>query len=130
MSVRTRRLPAVVALLTAATVALTGCRATSAEAEPPITPAAAGVLAYPRPAVVAPGGRLKLGAKGKAVVWMQKRLREFGYRPGKIDGQYGGVTLAAVWAFQKVNGIKPTSTIRSEERRVGKGSRSRWASNR
>lgn len=114
MSVRTRRLPAVVALLTAGTVALTGCRATSAEAAPPapsVTPAAAGVLAEPPPAVVAPGGRLKLGAKGKAVVWMQKRLRELGYRPGKIDGQYGSVTLAAVWAFQKVNGIKPTSTI-------------------
>jgi lipoprotein-anchoring transpeptidase ErfK/SrfK len=60
---------------------------------------------------VAPRKTLRLGAKGSAVKWLQKRLIELGYRPGKVDGQYGTTTLAAVWAFQKVNGIKPTSTI-------------------
>ncbi|GAA3699209.1 hypothetical protein GCM10022224_076440 [Nonomuraea antimicrobica] len=61
--------------------------------------------------MAAPRKTLKLGAKGKSVTWLQERLKELGYRPGKADGRYGGTTLAAVWAFQKVNGIKPTSTI-------------------
>ncbi|MBF8187284.1 murein L,D-transpeptidase [Nonomuraea sp. K274] len=69
---------------------------------------AAGAQAAPD---AAPRKTLRLGAKGEAVTWMQERLIELGYRPGKADGRYGGTTLAAVWAFQKVNGIKPTSTI-------------------
>ncbi len=63
------------------------------------------------PAFVAPGKTLRLGAKGTAVKALQTRLKELGYQPGKIDGQYGGATLTAVWAFQKVNGISPTSTV-------------------
>ncbi|MFG3440515.1 peptidoglycan-binding protein [Nonomuraea sp. NPDC047897] len=55
--------------------------------------------------------RLKLGAKGEAVEALQRRLAELGYRPGKADGRYGGTTLMAVWAFQKVNGIRPSSTV-------------------
>jgi lipoprotein-anchoring transpeptidase ErfK/SrfK len=109
--VQARRLPGVLVLLTAGAVALSGCGAAPAEAASQAIPATAGVLTEPPAAVTAPGKTLKLGAKGKAVVWLQRRLRELGYRPGKIDGQYGGTTLAAVWAFQKVNGIKPTSTI-------------------
>ncbi|WP_245740731.1 L,D-transpeptidase family protein [Nonomuraea maritima] len=61
--------------------------------------------------VTAPRQTLRLGAKGKAVTWLQRRLADLGYRPGRIDGQYGSTTLAAVWAFQKVNGIRPTSTV-------------------
>ncbi|MDA0637761.1 L,D-transpeptidase family protein [Nonomuraea sp. MCN248] len=112
---KARRLPGALALLTAGAVALTGCGAAPAGAAYQAIPAAAGALAEPpsavTAAVTAPTKKLKLGAKGKAVVWMQKRLRELGYRPGRIDGRYGGTTLAAVWAFQKVNGITPTSTI-------------------
>ncbi len=63
---------------------------------------------------VSPGKTLKLGAKGSAVKVLQARLKELGYMPGKIDGRYGGTTQSAVWAFQKVNGIKPTSTIASK----------------
>ncbi|NRQ37667.1 murein L,D-transpeptidase [Nonomuraea sp. NN258] len=77
----------------------------------------AGALAVPSrtaaPQVTAPKDKLKLGAKGKAVKWLQTRLTELNYRPGKVDGRYGGTTLAAVWAFQKVNGLKPSSTIGS-----------------
>ncbi|MDA0639951.1 L,D-transpeptidase family protein [Nonomuraea ferruginea] len=108
---RARRLPGVLALLTAGAVALAGCGVAPAETASHTITAAAGRLAEPPPAVTAPDKKLKLGAKGKAVVWLQKRLRELGYRPGKADGRYGGTTLGAVWAFQKVNGIKPTSTI-------------------
>ncbi|TMR97067.1 murein L,D-transpeptidase [Nonomuraea basaltis] len=110
------------ALLTAGAVVLSGCGTQApqrAQASPVFTkavaaasPAAAGAQSGPAAATVtAPRKTLKLGAKGKAVTWMQKRLTELGYRPGKSDGQYGGTTLAAVWAFQKVNGIKPASTI-------------------
>ncbi|MQA05481.1 MAG: L,D-transpeptidase family protein [Streptosporangiales bacterium] len=51
------------------------------------------------------------GAKGPRVEKLQRRLEELNYDPGKVDGQYGAATLVAVWAFQKVNGIEPTSTI-------------------
>ncbi|MGN9839518.1 L,D-transpeptidase family protein [Nonomuraea sp. H19] len=78
---------------------------------PTVTPTAAGGQSGPAAAVTAPRKTLKLGAKGKTVTWLQKRLTELGYRPGKADGQYGGTTLTAVWAFQKVNGIRPTSTV-------------------
>ncbi|GII83659.1 peptidoglycan-binding protein [Sphaerisporangium siamense] len=61
----------------------------------------------------APNVRLKIGAKGAAVKQLQSRLRELGYAPGKIDARYGGTTQSAVWAFQKVQGITPTSTITS-----------------
>jgi lipoprotein-anchoring transpeptidase ErfK/SrfK len=61
----------------------------------------------------APGKTLKIGAKGTVVKVLQTRLAELGYAPGRIDGRYGGSTLSAVWAFQKVNGISPTSTVAS-----------------
>lgn len=126
--VRPRRLPGVAALLTAGAVALAGPGATPASALPPVSPvvsvsaepsglsasSASPAVAAPWRAsapVTAPAKKLRLGATGKAVVWLQKRLRELGYRPGRADGRYGGTTLAAVWAFQKVNGVKPTSTI-------------------
>ncbi|WP_214413664.1 L,D-transpeptidase family protein [Sphaerisporangium fuscum] len=60
---------------------------------------------------VAPHGTLKLGAKGVAVKDLQTRLQELGYVPGKIDARYGGATQTAVWAFQKVQGITPSSTL-------------------
>ncbi|WP_231513946.1 L,D-transpeptidase family protein [Microbispora rosea] len=63
------------------------------------------------PAFTAPGKTLKLGAKGSAVKALQARLKELGYVPGSVDGRYGGATLTAVWAFQKVQGITPTSTV-------------------
>lgn len=110
------------AVLTAGTVTLAGCgtaatpepqRAAAVPAAPvvpaPIVPAAAGAAVLQT--LAAPKKTLKLGAKGKAVAWLQNRLAGLGYRPGKADGRYGGGTMAAVWAFQKVNGIKPSSTI-------------------
>ncbi|MBO3745522.1 murein L,D-transpeptidase [Streptosporangiaceae bacterium NEAU-GS5] len=59
----------------------------------------------------APHKTLKPGMRGAAVKELQTRLRALGYVPGKIDGRYGGSTQAAVWAFQKVQGIRPTSTV-------------------
>jgi hypothetical protein len=110
------RLPGLTALLAAGVVALAGCgtQASSpaaASTPSPVSATSAGGQAGSVAPVIAPDKKLKLGAKGKEVSWLQRRLRELGYRPGKADGRYGGTTLAAVWAFQKVNGIRPTSTI-------------------
>ncbi len=43
--------------------------------------------------------------RGPAVRRLQERLAELKYYPGKIDGQFGGDTLEAVWAFKEVQGI-------------------------
>ncbi|MEV0592701.1 L,D-transpeptidase family protein [Nonomuraea cavernae] len=104
------------ALVTASTLVLAGLGASGAHARPlaasvttPVAlPAPVAAVAAP---ITAPRKTLRLGAKGEAVVWLQERLTGLGYRPGKADGRYGGATLAAVWAFQKVNGIKPSSTV-------------------
>ncbi|WP_329424591.1 L,D-transpeptidase family protein [Streptosporangium sp. NBC_01495] len=79
---------------------------TAVTAGKPVTAGATGASPF-----VAPGRTLKLGAKGAAVKLLQTRLAELGYAPGRIDGRYGGATLVAVWAFQKVNGVSPTSTV-------------------
>ncbi|GAA2879969.1 hypothetical protein GCM10010517_42430 [Streptosporangium fragile] len=122
------RRPAAAALMTAGAVLLSMAGATAAHAAAPAvayapvtafaevaagTPAAAGKTGAKAEAsgFAAPGKTLKLGAKGSAVKVLQTRLAELGYSPGRIDGRYGGATLTAVWAFQKVNGITPTSTV-------------------
>lgn len=84
----------------------------AASAQTAATTAAAGT-AEVSTAFAAPGKTLRLGARGSAVRTLQVRLRELGYEPGRLDGQYGGATQAAVWAFQKVNGIPLTSTVAS-----------------
>ncbi|WP_328808471.1 L,D-transpeptidase family protein [Nonomuraea montanisoli] len=113
---RARRLPGMAALVTAGVVVLTGFGTGPAAAAPTRTPVlqAATTIPTTTPAAVtaeAPRKTLRLGAKGEAVVWLQRRLAELGYQPGRADGRYGGTTLTAVWAFQKVNGIAPTSTV-------------------
>ncbi|MFC4119484.1 L,D-transpeptidase family protein [Nonomuraea zeae] len=102
---------------------LTGCGTQAGPRHSPAAPVTTSVTAPDTPAAgagsgpasgrttTAPRKTLKLGAKGKSVTWLQRRLTELGYQPGKADGRYGGTTLAAVWAFQKVNDIKPTSTV-------------------
>ncbi|MEO3813861.1 L,D-transpeptidase family protein [Sphaerisporangium sp. B11E5] len=123
MAVGTRL--AAAAVMTATAVLLAGGTAASAAPVPASATAraAAGAavtfqVASASPAkaptpFTAPNRRLKLGAKGAAVKALQTRLRELGYVPGKIDAKYGGTTMSAVWAFQKVQGIKPTSTVTS-----------------
>lgn len=55
--------------------------------------------------------RLKPGARGEHVKVLQRRLKELGYAPGRVDGRYGMTTQMAVWAFQKVNRIKVGGTV-------------------
>ena len=50
-------------------------------------------------------GSLKKGAKGSEVKKLQQRLKELGYYKSSCDGDYGNVTVTAVKAFQKKNGL-------------------------
>ena len=43
------------------------------------------------------------------IIELQKKLKEAGYDPGKIDGIWGEKTRAALNAFQKDNGLAQTS---------------------
>ena len=45
------------------------------------------------------------GASGGEVKELQRRLKEWGYYNGAVDGIYGKGTVAAVKAFQKKNGL-------------------------
>lgn len=45
---------------------------------------------------------LDRGASGPDVTMVQQRLADLGFDPGPIDGIYGGVTIQAVWAFEKL----------------------------
>jgi peptidoglycan hydrolase-like protein with peptidoglycan-binding domain len=49
--------------------------------------------------------KLKVGAKGPAVLALQQRLTELGYWNGVADGKFGGTTQQAVFALQKAAGI-------------------------
>ncbi|MBO5525654.1 MAG: spore cortex-lytic enzyme [Clostridia bacterium] len=56
-------------------------------------------------ALVQPVAVLKQGARGDEVKEVQRRLKEWGYYSGAVDGVYGAGTVAAVKAFQKMNGL-------------------------
>ena len=48
---------------------------------------------------------LKEDSQGQAVVRLQRQLKKFGFNPGKLDGDFGPATKAAVIAFQKSRGL-------------------------
>lgn len=48
---------------------------------------------------------LRLGSKGSAVKRLQNKLKDRGFSPGKIDGDFGPGTEAALIAFQKSEGL-------------------------
>ena len=73
---------------------------------PPVTKAEA----HPEPEAAAEpaepaDGSLRPGDKGERVLDLQRRLRDLGYWLGTPDGTYGGLTVQAVTAFQKVEGL-------------------------
>ena len=49
---------------------------------------------------------LKQGSNGGEVKELQRRLKEWGYYNGAVDGIYGKGTVEAVKSFQKKNGLK------------------------
>ena len=56
---------------------------------------------------------LTKGSKGDAVKQLQQRLKELGYYSSSCDGNYGNVTVTAVKAFQKKNGLDQTGVADS-----------------
>jgi peptidoglycan L-alanyl-D-glutamate endopeptidase CwlK len=49
---------------------------------------------------------LKRKSTGPGVIALQTRLKELGFNPGEIDGQFGQATTAALIAFQQSRGLK------------------------
>jgi len=50
---------------------------------------------------------LRQGASGGEVKELQRRLKEWGYYNGSVDGVYGKQTVEAVKYFQRKNGLTP-----------------------
>jgi peptidoglycan L-alanyl-D-glutamate endopeptidase CwlK len=48
---------------------------------------------------------LQEGATGKEVEVLQHKLKELGFNPGAVDGDFGPATAAALIAFQKSEGL-------------------------
>ncbi len=48
---------------------------------------------------------LSKGSKGDAVKQLQQRLKELGYYSSSCDGNFGNVTVSALKAFEKKNGL-------------------------
>jgi len=53
----------------------------------------------------APTQTLRLGARGSAVIDLQRRLAATGFSPGAADGVFGALTDRAVRAFQSARGL-------------------------
>jgi peptidoglycan hydrolase-like protein with peptidoglycan-binding domain len=122
---RTGRLATIGAIgLAAAAIAVTGCTAqaaSAASAAPAALAKSAGAAAPAAKAVTAsatapaaytaPKRNLAPGMKGADVKALQERLSSLKYYPGTTDGEFGGNTQAALWAFQEINGIKVTGVV-------------------
>jgi peptidoglycan hydrolase-like protein with peptidoglycan-binding domain len=61
----------------------------------------------PAQPVAAPATTLKPGDTGAQVKVLQRALAHLGFSAGKIDGQYGPATEAAVKQFQSGAGLTP-----------------------
>lgn len=55
---------------------------------------------------------LEKGNHGPLVDFLQQRLESAGFRPGDIDGEFGGATYQAVLAFQKHHGLERDGVFR------------------
>lgn len=60
---------------------------------------------------VTPAAVLKPGATGGEVAEVQRRLKEWGYYTGAVDGVYGGGTREAVKKFQAKNGLTADGVV-------------------
>lgn len=54
---------------------------------------------------------VKLGSKGKDVLWVQQSLTTLGFSPGPLDGDFGKRTFRAVMAFQSTRGLLPDGIV-------------------
>jgi peptidoglycan hydrolase-like protein with peptidoglycan-binding domain len=127
----------------ATALAVTGCAAGTAVSAPPTTaapatPAASTASAAPAAstgttgtaeetvttsvaapaAYTAPKRNLAEGMSGADVKAFQQRLAALKYYPGTIDGKFGADTLAALWAFQEINGIHVSGVVDAATKRA------------
>ncbi|MFF4415859.1 peptidoglycan-binding protein [Streptosporangium sp. NPDC001559] len=58
-----------------------------------------------------PGGSLRPGDFATPVKRLQQELLRLGFAPGLVNGYYGSETQAAVWAFQKSQGLVPRDRV-------------------
>ncbi len=63
------------------------------------------------PVLSAEAALLKRGSTGDQVAAVQRRLKQWGYYDGAIDGKFGPATEKAVKLFQKKNGLKVDGII-------------------
>ena len=56
---------------------------------------------------------LRQGARGSEVKEVQRRLKQWGYYNGRVDGVFGSGTRAAVIKFQKKNGLTADGVVGS-----------------
>ena len=61
-----------------------------------------------------PAASYKFGSSGDQVKEIQRRLKDWGYFNGKVDGKYGKETENAVIAFQKKHGIAIDGIVGSQ----------------
>ncbi len=54
---------------------------------------------------------LKQGSRGDDVTTVQRKLKNWGYYKGSVDGIYGSQTKSAVIYFQKKNGLVPDGIV-------------------
>lgn len=54
---------------------------------------------------------LRQGSRGGEVKEVQRRLKQWGYYTGSVDGVFGAGTKKAVIAFQKKNGLKADGVV-------------------
>ena len=54
---------------------------------------------------------LKKGSRGDEVVTLQKKLKQWGYYDGAVDGIYGSGTEKAVQYFQRKNGLTADGVV-------------------
>jgi hypothetical protein len=66
---------------------------------PPPTTAVATTATIPKSVLSQP---LSQGMSGPEVQSLQQRLADLGFQPGPVDGQFGKLTTAAVWAWETV----------------------------
>ncbi len=62
--------------------------------------------ATPRGFQISDVGLVKTGSSGEDVRLLQQKLKDAGFDPGPINGEYGEQTQAAITAFQTANSLK------------------------
>ena len=69
--------------------------------------------------LVTDAAALKRGSRGDEVVTLQKKLKQWGYYDGAVDGIFGAVTEKAVQYFQRKNGLTADGVVGTKTAALG-----------